>query len=83
MKKIPQLLSYIDTAMVVLLSIYVILVLYGIIFANIFIPITLGLIFAIYLFYEKEDTARVKIRSIITVIPILSLAIISSIKKFM
>ncbi len=83
MKKIPQLLSYIDTAMVVLLSIYVILVLYGIMFANIFIPITLGLIFAIYLFYEKEDTARVKIRSIITVFPILSLAIISSIKKFM
>ncbi len=81
MKKISQFLACVDTGMVVLLSTYVILVLYNVIIANIFVPIILTLIYTIYLYYEKEDTARVKIKNIVTVLPIVFLAIISSIKS--
>lgn len=82
LKKISRLLIYADIAMVVLLSLYVILVLYNIITAHIFIPIILALIYTICLLYEKKDSIKVKMRSVITILPILSLAIVASIKRF-
>jgi hypothetical protein len=83
LKKTSQLLAYADIGMVIFLSVYVILVLYDIIIANIFIPITLALIYIIYMLCEKKDTTKVKMKSIITILPILCLAITASIKKFM
>ena len=72
-----------DTIIVVLLSAYIILILYNPITSNLVIPIVLAVIYFICLFLDKEDTTKVKLINLATILPILTLSIIASIKKFM
>mgnify|MGYP003400038284 CR=1 FL=1 len=81
MKKMSHLLAYMDTGVIIILSVYVILILFKGIIGSILIPMILATVYLALLISEKEDTVKNKVISFITVLPFLSLSVIATIKQ--
>jgi hypothetical protein len=75
--------AYMETAIVVLLSAYVILRLYNMIFGTLILPFVFTILYFICLFLNKDDNKKVKLKDLLTFLPVLTLSIAASIKNFM
>jgi len=79
--KTSRFLAYVDTVLVVLLSAYVILILYNRIVGSLVVPSIFAIVYFICLLLNKNADKNVKIRNLLTVLPTLILSIVATIKK--
>lgn len=80
--KTSRFFAYMDTAIVVLLSVYVILRLYNIIICTLIVPLVFAIIYFIFLILNHKDNKKVKLKNLLTILPVLTLSIVASIKSF-
>ena len=73
--------AYMNPVIVVLLSVYVILILYNTIIGTLVVPFVFAAFYCVCLFLNREGSLNVKLKNTLTIFPILTLSIIASIKK--
>lgn len=81
MKKASRLSRCLEVGIIIVFSAYAILVLWQIINASLYVPLILGIAFAVYLLLEKNDDIKTKLFYFILFLSSLSTAIVASVVK--